>query len=103
MSWFILFLAGLLEAGWVLGLKQSDSMSKLPYVVLAIVSMLLSLFLFTQALRTIAIAHAYVVWVGVGVISISILNTLLFSEPILKQHYFFYGLILAGVVGLKFS
>jgi len=61
----------------------------------------LSLFLFTQALRTIAIAHAYVVWVGVGVISISILNTLLFSEPILKQHYFFYGLILAGVVGLN--
>lgn len=100
MSWFILFLAGLLEAGWVLGLKQSDSMSKIPYVLLAIVSMLLSLFLFTQALRTIAIAHAYV---GVGVISISILNTLLFSEPILKQHYFFYGLILAGVVGLKFS
>ncbi|MEP7702535.1 SMR family transporter [Paraglaciecola sp. 25GB23A] len=44
MSWFILFLAGLLEADWVLGLKQSDSMSKIPYVLLAIVSMLLSLF-----------------------------------------------------------
>jgi quaternary ammonium compound-resistance protein SugE len=41
MSWLLLFLAGLLEAGWVVGLKQSDSLSKLPYVGFAVVSMLL--------------------------------------------------------------
>ncbi|MDP5039492.1 MAG: SMR family transporter [Paraglaciecola sp.] len=103
MSWFILLLAGVCEAGWVLGLKQSDSLSKTPYVALAVISMVLSLYLFTLALRDIAIGHAYIIWVGVGVISISVLNSCFFSEPILKQHYVFYGLILAGVVGLKFS
>jgi len=52
--------------------------------------------------RTIAIAHAYGGLGGVSVvISISILNLYWFSEPNLKQHYFFMELILAGVVGLE--
>lgn len=103
MSWLLLFLAGLLEAGWVLGLKQSDSLSKLPYVGFAVVSMLLSLVLFAQAIQTIPVTHAYIIWVGVGVIAMSVINAVFFAEPILKQHYFFYVLIMAGVVGLKFT
>ncbi|KXI27436.1 DMT family transporter [Paraglaciecola hydrolytica] len=103
MSWLLLFVAGLLEAGWVIGLKQSESLTKLPYVAFAALSMLLSLVLFAQAIQKIPVAHAYIIWVGVGVIAMSVINALFFAEPIVKSHYFFYGLILAGVIGLKFS
>lgn len=103
MSWLILFVAGLLEAGWVVGLKQSESLTKLHYVGFAVVSMLLSLVLFAQAIQKIPVTHAYIIWVGVGVIAMSVINALFFAEPILKQHYFFYALIMAGVIGLKFT
>jgi quaternary ammonium compound-resistance protein SugE len=88
MSWLLLFLAGLLEAGWVVGLKQSDSLSKLPYVGFAGISMLLSLVLFAQAIQKIPVTHAYIIWVGVSVSAMSVVNASFFTEPILKQHYF---------------
>lgn len=103
MSWLYLLLAGLLEAGWVLGLKQSDSLSKLPYVGFAVASMTLSLIFFAQAIQTIPVTQAYIIWVGIGVIAMAAINALWFAEPVLKQHYFFCALILAGVIGLKMT
>jgi multidrug transporter EmrE-like cation transporter len=63
--------------------------------------MLLSLVLFAQAIQKIPVTHAYIIWVGVS--AMSMVNALFFAEPILKQHCFFDGLTLVGVVGLKFT
>jgi len=66
MAWVILIIAGLLETLWALFVKQSDGFTKpLPTVGFAI-SLVLSMALLAQALKTLPVGTAYAVWVGIG-------------------------------------
>jgi len=103
MSWFILFLAGILEAGWLVGIQKSNSFTNIPYVLLAVLSMTLSLVLFSIAIKDIPISHAYLVWLAIGASSISIINHYFFEQPLSFQQLFYFCLIFAGVLGLKTS
>jgi quaternary ammonium compound-resistance protein SugE len=49
MYWFILFLAGTLEASWLVGIQKSEPFTNIPYVIFAVFSITLSLVLFTIA------------------------------------------------------
>lgn len=103
MSWFILFIAGILEAGWLVGIQKSNSFTNIPYVLLAVLSMTLSLVLFSIAIKDIPISHAYLVWLAIGASSISIINHYFFEQPLSLQQLFYFCLIFAGVLGLKIS
>lgn len=103
MSWFILFLAGILEAGWLVGIQKSNSFTNIPYVLLAVLSMTLSLVLFSIAIKDIPISHAYLVWLAIGASSISIINHYFFEQPLSFQQLFYFCLIFVGVLGLKIS
>lgn len=103
MNWFILFLAGILEAGWLIGLQKSESFTNAPYVILAIVSMTLSLVLFSMALKDIPISQAYLVWLAIGASSISIINHYFFEQPLSIQQLLCFCLIFIGIFGLKIS
>lgn len=103
MSWLLLFVAGVLEAGWLVGIQKSESFTNIPYVIMAIVSMTLSLLLFSMALKDIPISHAYLVWLAVGASSISIINHYFFEQPLSIQQLLCFGLIFIGIVGLKIS
>ncbi|WP_372882214.1 multidrug efflux SMR transporter [Psychromonas sp.] len=103
MSWLILFLAGTLEAGWLVGIQKSESFTNIPYVILAVFSITLSLVLFSIAIKEIPISHAYLVWLAVGASSISIINHYFFEQPLSIQQLLCLGLIFTGVVGLKIS
>lgn len=101
MSWFILFIAGILEAGWVVGIQKSQSFTVIPYIAFACISITLSLVLFSIAIKDIPIAHAYLVWLAVGVISISIVNHYFFEQHLSFKHLLCFCLIFIGVIGLK--
>ncbi|TIO37342.1 MAG: QacE family quaternary ammonium compound efflux SMR transporter, partial [Mesorhizobium sp.] len=58
MSWIFLFLAGLFEIGWAIGLKYTDGFSKPLPTVLTIVSMVVSLGLLGLALKTLPVGTA---------------------------------------------
>jgi|TARA_R110002012_G_scaffold81562_4_gene206445 quaternary ammonium compound-resistance protein SugE len=103
MSWFFLFIAGILEAGWLVGIQKSESFTHIPYVIAAIVSMGLSLVLFSLALKDIPISHAYLVWLAVGASAIAVINHFFFEQPLSIQQLLCFGLIFIGVVGLKMS
>lgn len=103
MSWFILFLAGILEAGWLVGIQKSESFTNIPYIIFAVFSMTLSLVLFSIALKDIPVSHAYLVWLSIGASSISIINHYFFDQPLSIQQLFCFCLIFVGVVGLKMS
>ncbi len=103
MSWFILIIAGILEAGWLVGMQKSESFTKAPFLVFAIFSMTLSLVLFSIALKNIPISHAYLVWLAVGASSISIINYYFFEQPLSVQQLLCFCLIFVGVVSLKIS
>ncbi|RYG79919.1 MAG: QacE family quaternary ammonium compound efflux SMR transporter, partial [Alphaproteobacteria bacterium] len=61
MSWFLLFLAGLFEIGWAIGLKYTEGFSKPLPTILTIAAMVASIALLGMALRTLPLGTAYAI------------------------------------------
>jgi quaternary ammonium compound-resistance protein SugE len=101
MSWFILFVAGLFEIGWAIGLKYTEGFTRLWPTLWTVSSMALSLALLGLALKTLPVGTAYAVWTGVGAAGTALLGIYLFGEPATAARLSCIGLILAGIVGLK--
>ncbi|MDP9141355.1 MAG: multidrug efflux SMR transporter [Pseudomonadota bacterium] len=103
MSWVYLFLAGLLEIGWALGLKLSDGFSKPWPTTFTIVSLILSMGLLGLALRTLPLGTAYAIWTGIGAVGIAIIGMIWFGDGVTFARIVCIALIVAGIVGLKLS
>jgi quaternary ammonium compound-resistance protein SugE len=101
MAWIILVCAGLLEIVWPLALKQADGFTRLWPSLLGITASAASLFLLAAALRSLPVATAYAVWVGIGVLGIAVAGILVFGEKASLLRLTFLGLILVGVIGLR--
>lgn len=80
MSWTILFLAGIFEIFWAVGLKYSDGFTKLFPTIFTIVTMIISFYLLSLALKALPIGTAYAVWVGIGTVGTVIAGIMLFGE-----------------------
>lgn len=103
MAWTILFVAGLLEVGWAIGLKYTDGFSRLVPSLLTITSMVASLFLLGIALKTLPVGTAYAVWTGIGAVGTALLGILLLGEPAGLARVGCIALIVAGILGLKLA
>lgn len=101
MSWVYLFIAGLFEIGWAIGLKYTNGFTRLVPTVLTAISMAISLGLLGLALKTLPVGTAYAVWTGVGAVGTAILGVYLLGEPATVARLACIGLIVAGIVGLK--
>jgi quaternary ammonium compound-resistance protein SugE len=103
MAWIYLFLAGLLEIGWAVGLKYTHGFTRLVPSLLTGVSMVASLGLLGIALRTLPLGTAYAIWTGIGTLGTAILGILLFGEAATAARLACIGLIVCGIVGLKLA
>jgi quaternary ammonium compound-resistance protein SugE len=103
MAWFILFLAGLFETGWAIGLKYTDGFTRLWPTVWTVSAMVLSLWLLGIAVKTLPVGTAYSVWVGVGAVGTVALGIVLLEEPANVARLISVGLIIAGIIGLKLA
>lgn len=103
MNWIILFIAGLLEIGWAIGLKYTDGFTKLWPTVGTVASLVLSFLLLGLALRTLPVGTAYAIWVGIGAVGTAVLGILLFGESTDVLKLVSLALICAGIVGLKLA
>ncbi len=101
MAWAILFVAGLLEVGWAIGLKYTEGFSRLMPSVLTPAAMAGSVILLGVALKTLPIGTAYAVWTGIGAVGTAALGIVLFGEPATAMRLASIGLIVAGIAGLK--
>jgi quaternary ammonium compound-resistance protein SugE len=101
MAWVVLFVAGLFEVGWAVGLKYTDGFTRFWPTAWSAVSMLASLGLLGVALRTLPLGTAYAVWTGIGTVGTVLLGIVLFDEAASALRLACVGLILAGIVGLK--
>jgi quaternary ammonium compound-resistance protein SugE len=101
MAWFLLFVAGLLEVGWAIGLKYTEGFTRLWPSVATVTAMGLSVLLLGIAMKTLPVGTAYAVWVGVGAVGTAILGMVLFGEPATVGRLVSLMLIVAGIVGLK--
>ncbi len=103
MSWTILFVAGLFEVVWAVGLKYTEGFTRLWPSVGTLAAMALSFYLLAVAMRSLPLGTAYAVWVGIGAIGTAILGIVLFNEPASAGRLVSLGLILAGIIGLKLA
>jgi quaternary ammonium compound-resistance protein SugE len=103
MAWLIVILAGFLEIGFAILLKQSDGFSKLwPTVGFALCAMG-SFGLLTYALKSLEVGPAYAVWTGIGAAGTAIVGIWLLGESASVLKMVSIVLVLAGVVGLNIS
>lgn len=103
MAWTYLFIAGVLEVAWAVGLKYSQGFTRLWPSVGTAAALILSMLMLALALRSLPIGTAYAVWTGVGVVGTATLGMLLFDEPADAGRVLCIGLIVAGIVGLKLT
>jgi quaternary ammonium compound-resistance protein SugE len=101
MSWLFLFVAGLFEIGWAIGLKYTEGFTRLVPSILTVTAMALSILLLGLALRTLPVGTAYAVWTGIGAVGTAVLGIYLFGEPAGAARLASIGMIVAGIVGLK--
>jgi quaternary ammonium compound-resistance protein SugE len=103
MAWVVLFVAGLLEIGWAVGLKYTEGFTRLWPTVGTAVALIASMSLLAMALRTLPLGTAYAVWTGIGAVGTAILGIVLFREPATAMRLVCIGLIVAGIIGLKLA
>ena len=103
MSWIILFLAGLFEIAWAIGLKYSEGFTKLTPSIITIITMFISFYLLSLALKSLPLGTAYAIWVGIGTVGTVIAGIMLFGESMTLIRVISILFILIGIVGLKFT
>jgi quaternary ammonium compound-resistance protein SugE len=101
MSWFILFIAGLFEVVWAVGIKYTEGWSKPLPAVLTVLAMIASFYLLSVALKHIPMGTAYAVWTGIGTIGTVIYGIVFFKEPSDVLRMVCILLIICGIVGLR--
>jgi len=101
MEWVYLFIAGLFECGWAVGLKYADGFTVLVPSLLTLTAMGLSLLFLSLAMKTIPVGTAYAIWTGIGAVGVAILGMILFDESRDILRILCLLLIICGIVGLK--
>lgn len=99
MNWILVFIAGFLEVIWASGLKYADTASDWILTTFLIV---ISFLLLIRSYKTIPVAAAYTVFVGIGTVGTYLVGIYL-GEPFSGGQLFFLTILLAGIIGMKSS
>lgn len=103
MPWTLLFLAGLFEVAWAVGLKYTDGFTKPMATTLTVGAMVISVVLLGLAVKHLPVGTAYAVWTGIGTIGTVILGIVLLGDSAAPLRIVCLALILIGIVGLKLT
>ena len=103
MSWLFLFVAGLCEVAWAVGLKHLQVAAQpLGYAVTGVL-IALSLFLLSLALKHLPLGTAYAMWTGIGALGTFAVGVLWYHEPLSAARVISFSLVLCGLIGLKLT
>jgi len=104
MAWIYLFLAGMFEIGWPVGMKMAQrEETRVIGITVSVVFMAISGLLLYLAQRDIPIGTSYAVWTGIGAAGTFIIGILFYDDPTSLMRYLGLCLIISGVVVLKLS
>ncbi len=102
ISWLYLITAGVLEAFWPMALKTSDGFTKPPASLISVSIITAAIFLLSLAIKTIPPAMAYIIFVGMGAVGVSIISIALHGETLSLLKGIFVLMIISGVMGLHY-
>jgi quaternary ammonium compound-resistance protein SugE len=103
LAWVLLFVAGLFEVAWAIGLKYTEGFSKPVPTALTVAAMIISMGLLGVVARQLPIGTAYAVWTGIGVFGTAVLGMYLFGESMAPLRLLCLGFIITGIIGLKLT
>jgi len=103
MPWTLLFLAGLFEVAWAVGLKYTDGFTKVVPTTFTVAAMVASVVLLGLAVKQLPVGTAYAVWTGIGTLGTVILGIVLLGDSAAPLRLLCLGLIVAGIAGLKLT
>ncbi|EJZ21669.1 quaternary ammonium compound efflux SMR transporter SugE [Rhizobium sp. Pop5] len=103
MAWFLLFLAGLFECGWAIGLKYTEGFTRPLPTALTVISMVVSVVLLGLAVKHLPIGTAYAIWTGIGTVGTVLLGVWLLGDSASVSRLACITLIVAGIAGLKLT
>ena len=103
MAWIVLFIAGLFETAWAVGLKYTEGFTRLWPSVWTLLAMAASFLLLSNALKTIPLGTGYAVWTGIGAVGTALIGILVLGEPKDAGRLIALGAIIGGIVGLKLA
>ena len=101
--WIFLIIAGISEIGWAISLKFSEGFTNVLMSITTVISMVLSLFFLSLALKYIPIGTAYAVWTAIGAVGVAIIGMVFLGETKSMIRIFCIMLIIGGIAGLKIS
>jgi quaternary ammonium compound-resistance protein SugE len=98
-TWVVLFVAGLLEIAWAIGLKCSGGYPR-PVPALVYAGVLLSVGLLSIPMRSLPVGTVYALWTGIGMVGAAVLGIVLLGESRDLWRLIFLGIIFIGIFGL---
>lgn len=102
MNWAFLIAAGLCEIFYAAAMPRTDGFTRLGPSLFCLAFIATSMYLLSLATRTIPVGTAYAVWVGIGAVGTAIYGMLILGEDRSVARMACFGLIIMGIVGLKF-
>ncbi len=103
MAWVYLFIAGIFEVVWAIGLKYTQGFTRLLPTIITVIGMVISFYFLSLATKTLPIGTGYAVWTGIGAVGSVVLGIILFNEPYNLFRVLFLIFIIIGILGLKFT
>ena len=103
MTWILLFVAGLFEIGFALGLKFSEGFSRLWPTLGMVLAGAVSFYLLSTAMKSLPAGTAYAIWTGIGAAGTAAIGILLLGEAASPLRIASLALIVVGVIGLRLA
>ena len=104
MAWMYLIIAGLLEIGWPIGLKISQTPeTRWQGIAIAIAFMVASGFMLWLAQKQISMGTSYAVWTGIGAAGTFLVGILFYGDAATLGRIAGVLMIICGVITLKIS
>lgn len=97
MNWLLVLIAGVMEVAWASGLKYANSLGDWAVTTILIA---LSFILLIRSYKTLPVAAAYTVFVGIGTVGTYAVGIVL-GEPFSMKQLFFVLILLTGIIGMK--
>lgn len=104
MNWIFLFVAGLLEIGWPVGLKIAQNpQSRLMGVAIAGFFICTSGVFLWMSQRTIPVGTAYAIWTGIGAVGTFLVGIYFYGDSSSLVRYLGVLLLVSGIITLKLA
>jgi quaternary ammonium compound-resistance protein SugE len=121
MQWFYLVIASVLEVGWIFSLKKlsfaelkkisfqaiSNQPAESTWVILPLLGYVLfglgNIYFFSLAMKHISASTAFAIWMALTLVGVKLIEVIFYKEAIKPLDYFFLGLLLVAIIGLKKS